>query len=425
MAGPTNPPTLIPSLLARFEYEAGRTSTADATKILLVEWEEDVPLRQAYGTRGSWTVEWKGRRETLRTVDPHEEQQQSGNERSRRNTAESRVGADGYAPPHTQTHRLYFLLPPGTAVPPNATVTFHPGSMRGQHAATSATATATAPTLPALFPAPLLALTTDPTSTNSKKGVLHTLWAKSRIAALNREIEAEQRERVEGIGLEMARGELDWICETFGVGIEARSRAATTATHESEGEQGKKKADDVGVAPASPMTPSTPTNPASPAGSNARIMNKMGGLRVGTETSGSASAEASSATVQRQRAAAQAQMHTPPQTGSQAQNPLSPEAGDVAVSSFAEIRGDRPGRPPEQEGKGMKPVYPARGAEGVASMDAVLDDRKDGAVGKVDLEMKSAREQKQDGEEEEEEGLFAVAMSPRSPEMERSPFSFR
>ena len=70
---------------------------------------------------------------------------------------------------------------------------------------------------------------------------------------------------------------------------------------------------------------------------------------------------------------------------------FSPQVGDVAVSSFS--------------------TFPGRGAGsagGVASLDAV-----------VEKETRTAKEDNPDTEED----LFVLPMSPRSPEMAKSPFS--
>jgi hypothetical protein len=94
-------------------------------------------------------------------------------------------------------------------------------------------------------------------------------------------------------------------------------------------------------------------------------------------------------------------------------NPLSPETSDVAVSSFALFHGglSRPRRavaqtPPShivaQQGGPL-------GSGGMASLDAVAD----GGF---------ARSEENDNENDD--GLFAVTLSPRSPEMTTSPFSF-
>lgn len=93
-------------------------------------------------------------------------------------------------------------------------------------------------------------------------------------------------------------------------------------------------------------------------------------------------------------------------------HPLSPEMGDVAVSSFALFHSAsasaRPSRtvaqnPPDHL---LARQIDSRGGSRISSLDAVTSGH---APSKDD---------------ETEEGLFAVRMSPRSPEMTKSPFSF-
>lgn len=96
------------------------------------------------------------------------------------------------------------------------------------------------------------------------------------------------------------------------------------------------------------------------------------------------------------------------------QNPLSPETDDVAFSSFALFHGTAASRP-------VKPLVPqhqsishqiaaSRNSSRMSSLDAVTS----GDSGNIAME----------GDEEPEDDLFAVKMSPRSPEMTKSPFSF-
>ena len=93
-------------------------------------------------------------------------------------------------------------------------------------------------------------------------------------------------------------------------------------------------------------------------------------------------------------------------------NPLSPDMGDVAVSSFSLFHGGltRPQpravahNPPEQL---LAIQNESSGGSRMNSLDAVAG----GQLPKKD-------------ENEPEDELFAVKLSPRSPEMTKSPFSF-
>jgi hypothetical protein len=93
---------------------------------------------------------------------------------------------------------------------------------------------------------------------------------------------------------------------------------------------------------------------------------------------------------------------------------LSPETGDVAVSSFALFHGGLT-RPPRRAVLQTPPSHivaqqaESQGGTGMTSLDAVADEG-------------FSRVQK--NEDEHDEDLFAVTLSPRSPEMTTSPFSF-
>ena len=434
------PPSIISSALARFEYEAGRTVVADATKVLLVEWEEfpqlptQHPTEQPHlecKTEGEWLIEWKGRREAFKgsprssdadparrnalgstVVDSDHHHEQPGKKARSRSRGSSQTQ-------QTQTHRLYFLLAPGAPVPPTVSITFKPSdpSSSPQSQAT--------PALPAIFPAPLLRSATSPSS--GKKGVLHTLWAKARIAALSAEIEAEERERLEGVGLEMAKGELEWICENFGVGPAAVSSEAGSGISkgdetEEETANGHSTENAISYSTGAPPSPLTPHSPSS---SN-RLLSKMGGLRVGTSPTTTTFP-------------LQPGLQSPPNILSAeaagigaGKNPLSPDEGDVAVGAFAEIRGSRsntsralssPAKGSSRATKSPASMLPSQpvgaSAVGVASLDSVL-----GAGPQFEVVDKAVPRQQAEEHEHEDEGLFAVAMSPRSPETKTSPFSF-
>jgi hypothetical protein len=115
-------------------------------------------------------------------------------------------------------------------------------------------------------------------------------------------------------------------------------------------------------------------------------------------------------------------------------NPLSPESTDVAVSSFAAFKGANPSalaaKPPQA------PQQPARkvavqvpppsimaqqqqqpGHSGMASMDAFT-------AAPVPSEPVFQSRGAPLPEDDKDEGLFALPISPRSPEMGKSPFSF-
>lgn len=197
------------SALARFEFEAGRGN--EGTKILMVEWEDDT--EEGPDNTGDWEVSWEGKKTVLSARD----------------------GTEG------KLHRLYFLLGPGTTIPPVVKL------VRG-----SGKAIQIKP-LPAIFPAELGLRGTSA----GKRGILHTRYAKQRLSALQKEILAEMKTNGEGIGLEMAMQEKQWIEENFGVG----PKAISDVQHAT----------------------SPPTSPRSPGGG--RLSEKLKGLKLGTSAS--------------------------------------------------------------------------------------------------------------------------------------------
>jgi hypothetical protein len=99
-------------------------------------------------------------------------------------------------------------------------------------------------------------------------------------------------------------------------------------------------------------------------------------------------------------------------TTKQSANPLSPDIGDVAVSSFALFHSGAPRPTPRAVAQNPPSHIVAQQAEShgntrISSLDAV-------ATGSM------LRSEENDTEDD----LFAVRLAPRSPEMLRSPFSF-
>jgi hypothetical protein len=193
--------------LARFEFEAGKGN--EGTKILMVEWEDEDDAGAV--NNGNWEISWEGKS----TVLP------------------AKAGAEG------KLHRLYFLLAPGVTIPRIVKL-----------AQTGGRTMQTNP-LPALFPPELGVSAT----TAGKKGVLHTIYAKQRLSALQKEIDVEMQNG-EGVGLEMATQEKQWLEENFGVGAR--------------------------VVPEYQL-PTSPTSPRSPGGG--RLAEKLKGLKLGTSAS--------------------------------------------------------------------------------------------------------------------------------------------
>lgn len=309
--------------LARFEFESGRGN--EGTKILMVEWS-DAEDGAAPVNMGDWEVSWEGKTTSLSAKD----------------------GAEG------KLHRLYFLLAPGASIPPIVKL-----SQKGGR-------TMQTNPLPAIFP-PELGISA---TTQGRKGVLHTVWAKKRLSVLQKEIEHEMKTNGEGVGLEMAMQEKQWIEENFGVG--------------------PKVIPDVGYT-ASPTSPKTP--------GGGRLSEKLRGLGLKTGTS-ELTMPASTVSMDSSSSISDGRSN----------NPLSPDLGDVAVSSFSLFHGgtSRPQRavaqsPPQSL---VAKQNDARHNSRVSSLDAIAS----GHMSEADTET--------------EDELFAVKLSPRSPEMKKSPFSF-
>ncbi len=195
------------SALARFEFESGRGN--EGTKILMVEWSDEDADVDGHANMGDWEVSWDGKTTVLSAKD----------------------GAEG------RLHRLYFLLAPGSSVPRIIKLSQQGGKTMQTNP------------LPAIFPPELGVSAT----TQGRKGVLHTVWAKKRLSVLQQEIELEMKNG-EGVGLEMATQEKQWIEENFGVGAKIIPELQYITS---------------------------PTSPKSPGGGG-RLSEKLRGLKLGT-----------------------------------------------------------------------------------------------------------------------------------------------
>lgn len=342
--------------LARYEYEAGHANATEGTKILMVEWEDDDTTR---GVRGDWHISWDGSTRVLPANDQ----------------------------PAHDVNRMYFLLPPGVAVPTSVTLTLRP-----QDAGKTPVVWHTNP-LPALFPPELGASA----RAAGKKGVLHTIWAKKRLQVLQKEIEAESRNNMEGIGLLMVVQEKEWIEQTFGVTAKPAGLSISLAEPT--------------------ITPlNGPASPRSPGGG--RLMDKLAGLRLGTSEKDL----------------------TPGGGAASFSNPLSPESSDIAISSFAVFKGANPSslaaKPPQQPLSHFQPLQinaPRKIAAQVPPPSIVEKQQSNpGLMGSLNAlsnstpVFQSRGPSVPDAEEEDDkdDGLFALPISPRSPEIGKSPFSF-
>lgn len=185
---PTSPSSDL--ALSRFEFETGKGN--EGTKVLMIEWDASV-FGQSSASAGvdgfgkekesssDWEISWEGKGNVL----PIREMETDSN---------------------ANTRRLYFLLPPGSTVPPLITI-----APKGVAAAPSGTVLRTKP-LPAIFPAEL-----GGGREAGQRGVLHTIWAKKRLAELQAEITEEMKTNGESVGLEMAMQERQRIVDHFGL----------------------------------------------------------------------------------------------------------------------------------------------------------------------------------------------------------------
>ncbi|ORX96078.1 hypothetical protein BCR34DRAFT_578888 [Clohesyomyces aquaticus] len=328
--------------LARFEFAAGQGR--EGTKILMVEWENDDTTR---GIRGDWHISWEGKTTVLPAAD-----QQSND-----------------------VNRMYFLLPPDVAVPSIVTLTHRP-----QDSTRTPVIWHTNP-LPAIFPQELGASA----RAQGKKGILHTIWAKKRLQVLQKEIDNESKNNVEGIGLMMAVQEKEWIENTFGVTAKPIGLSISLA--------------DPMVAPLGPASPRSP--------GGGRLMEKLKGLKLGTS---------------------ERDLTSKPDFGEMPHsNPLSPEGSDVAISSFAAFKGANPSV------LAAKPPQPALATRKLAAHSpppSVVAQQQEQArqPGMASLDALTAPSFQSRGsalpDDDNDDGLFALPISPRSPEMTKSPFSF-
>ncbi|EOD48842.1 hypothetical protein UCRNP2_4394 [Neofusicoccum parvum UCRNP2] len=348
--------------LVRFEFEAGHGQ--EGTKILMVEWEDDDSTRNH---RGDWHISWEGKS----TVLPADDQTSS------------------------DVNRLYFLLPPGVPVPPTVTLTHRPAD-----ASKPAVAWRTN-SLPAIFPPELGATARQA----GKKGVLHTIWAKRRLQALQKEIEAEARNNVEGIAFVMAMQEKEWIEQNFGVS--SRPSISMPRSHD----------------------PASPGSPRSPGGG--RLMDKLKGLKIGTSEKDLAARGAGGAA----GSGSSSKDEGPVPAG-----PLSPESSDVAVSSFAAFKENpavlaaKPPQPPPQQRLLQSQPAPVpdaalRRVAAAAPPPEIIAQQQQQATGMGSLNafaggFTPVPPSAPADDDDHEDDLFALPISPRSPDMSKSPFSF-
>ncbi|KAJ5095898.1 hypothetical protein NUU61_005254 [Penicillium alfredii] len=353
--------------LARFEFEAGKGN--DGTKILMIEWEDDDLTRSTL--EGSWHVSWTGKTTVLPANDR----------------------------PSESLRRFYFLLPPNVTIPPVVTLSYESRAATTEQTDTADTTTSTPPSkprdtfqlnpLPAIFP-PELGATGRAAG---KKGVLHTIWAKKRLRVLEQEIHDECLNNAEGIALHMVVQEKEWIETNFG--ITSRAVDTVASSHDSS--------------TSSSVYPTGPATPVSPI-SGRKLTDKLKGLKLQTSEK-DLSAKAG--------------------PGPNTAHLLSPQSPDVAVSSFSSFRNiasrpmhsmltpdtnptPTPSSHTNPSGPDSLKTVAHHPPESVQEAQQTSGPGGFAAMGSITRTTSA----------ESGEDLFAKALSPRSPDLPRSPFSF-
>lgn len=279
------------------------------------------------------------------------------------------------------TRRFYFLLPPDVTIPPAVTLEYHPTSTATSTSEKTETGeernTIQLNPLPAIFP-PELGVTGR---SAGKKGVLHTIWAKKRLQVLEKEIREECLSNAEGIALHMAVQEKEWIETHFGLGPNADAGNDENGSH--------------GHGRNYPMGPTTPVSP----GGGGKLGEKLKGLKLQTSEQGLSPREGMLFFLIGMNAGLTV-------IGSAARL-LSPQSPDVAVSSFNSFHNIHNPNPPA-----VKAVAPPESIQ--AQQHA-----SNSSSGFASMNSLAGPSNTDSGEE-----LFAKALSPRSPDLPRSPFSF-
>lgn len=197
---------------------------------------------------------------------------------------------------------------------------------------------------------------------SGRKGVLHTIWAKKRMSVLEKEIKREEEFNLEGVALEMAISEKLWIEANFGLATKPPALDLSNVSN----------------SPGGPTSPSL-ISPRSPGGR--RLSEKLQGLSLGTSEKDLA-VRGSNTTIRED-------------------HPLSPEASDVANAAFGAFR---PGSAALGK-KVMAQAPPDHIKKQQESRTSSLDVFSDNPSEPID------------------DDLFAVGLSPRSPDDPKSPFS--
>jgi hypothetical protein len=347
----------------------------------MVEWEDDITTAAITG--GKWIISWEGKPShgsQDRTLLPATETATTGT------TGSASAVSSAVSPTATlkkggrshevdtsagKTHRIYFLLGNKRQIPTIVTLTLHP-----QDASVEPIVWKTNP-LPAIFP-PGLA---DRETANRGKGILHNLWATRRLQRLEHEIEEEAKTNCEGIAFQLAWTEREWIEKEFKISIRDGQPAQSGSPINSKNQSVPRLQTPGGLKQRSGDAPLSPSSPLSPGGS--RLSEKLKGLKL--QTSADSSAVRS----------AEDEVAVPPCDSKREK--LRAESNP---SSTNVTRKKRSGA-----------------ATNMTSISSVL------AGNRVGGSSESSESGSKDDADEESE-LFAKPLSPRSPDMQKSPFSW-
>lgn len=120
-----------------------------------------------------------------------------------------------------------------------------------------------------------------------------------------------------------------------------------------------------------------------------------------------------------------------PISGMPQSNPLSPESSDIAISSFAVFKGANPSalaaKPPQQP---QSQLQAPRKVAAAIPPPSIVAQQSSGMSGMGSLNALSGpapvfqSRGPAVAEDDDDDGLFALPISPRSPEVGKSPFSF-
>ncbi|KAJ5580458.1 hypothetical protein N7450_006759 [Penicillium hetheringtonii] len=336
----------------------------------MIEWEDDDLTRSA--AEGSWHVSWTGKT----TVLPADDR------------------------PSDSLRRFYFLLPPNTTIPPSVTLFYEPKTASGQSDAPSAPSAPSATQqsrdtfqlnpLPAIFPPEL----------------------GKRLRVLEREIRDECLNNVEGVALHMAMQEQEWIETNFGVTARTSDVASSRESSTSNS-----------LYPTGPVTPNSPV-------SGRKLTDKLKGLKLQTSEKDLSANDSEFRTVLQPQLESLTALDSGPNTA----HLLSPQSPDVAVSSFSAFSNVAKRTPHSMPTPDTNPtptpmshVQPSTTEPpkpvALHPPESLQEAQKStDAPGFAPISSMSSivRSPSTDSGEE----LFAKALSPRSPDLPRSPFSF-